>query len=422
MTDATLIPSADVSRYTKIVQVRPVEPGEAPQWVSLMDEHHYLGKPALVGKSLRYVATIDGEWVALLGWSSAALKCAPRDRWIGWPAVFQWQRLSLLANNSRFLILPGIHIRNLASRILALNTRRLSEDWQRVHGHPILLVETFVDPSRFAGTCYKAAGWTPLGQTKGFSKNAKQYWHHGNTKIILAKPLHRHALKWLTHPFPPMELKRPMKAVTIPVAKMADLRDILRSLPECRSPHGLRHPLASVLSIAICAILAGARSFIAMGQWSKNTSQATRKRLRCWKNPKTGRYDAPSEPTIRRVMGLADAAVIDSALGDWILTLAPKNENLAIDGKAMRGAIQKNGKPIHLLSAFLHQQGFSVAQRPVDSKSNEITAARPLLSNLQLAGRLVTADALHAQKNSLPSSSMRKRPTTTLPSRATSPI
>ena len=413
MSDAMLPCSTIISSHIQTVQVRPVEPGEIPRWSSLMAEHHYLGTPALVGKSLRYVATVEDRWVALLGWSSAALKCAPRDKWIGWPAVFQWQRLSFLANNSRFLILPGFRIPNLASRILALNTRRLSGDWKQVHGHPVLLVETFVDPSRFAGTCYKAAGWTPLGQTKGFAKNARLYWRHGNPKIVLAKLLHRCALKWLTHPFPPVELKRPMKSVTIPVAKMDELRNILRSLPEFRKPRGTRHSLASVLSISICSILAGAKSFIAMGQWSQNTSQATRKRLRCWQNPITERYEAPSEPTIRRVLGLVDASAVDTALGNWLLSLAPNNEDIAMDGKAMRGAIQENGKPVHLLSVFLHQQGFSVAQCPVDSKSNEITATRPLLSNLQLAGRLVTADALHAQKNSHPSLSMKKRPITT---------
>ena len=422
MDNAKLTASSDIYSLVRAVQVRPVEPEEITRWASLMAAHHYLGAPALVGESLRYVATIERKWVALLGWSSAALKCGPRDRWIGWPAVFQWQRLSFIANNSRFLILPEVHIPNLASRILSLNTRRLSEDWQRVHGHSVLLVETFVDPSRFSGTCYKAAGWIPLGQTRGFAKNANKYWHHGNSKIILTKTLHRCTLKWLTHPFPPAKLNRPMKTVTIPTSQMDDLRTLLKALPEYRMPRGSRHSMACILSIAICAILAGARSFIAIGQWSQNTSQATRKRLRCWKHPNTKRFGAPSESTIRRVIGSVDAAAVDNALGSWFLSLAPDNEDVAIDGKALRGAKQENGKAIHLMSAFLHQQGYSVAQVPVDSKSNEITAVRPLLSNLNLAGRLITADALHTQKNSRLSLLMKKKPTTILPSKTISPI
>jgi len=86
-------------------------------------------------------------------WASAALKCAPRDAWIGWSGPLQWQRLRLIANNSRFLLLPGVRVKNLASRILGLNLARLSEDWQRVHGHGLVLAETFIDPSRFAGSC-----------------------------------------------------------------------------------------------------------------------------------------------------------------------------------------------------------------------------------------------------------------------------
>jgi hypothetical protein len=100
----------------------------------------------LFGKTLRYVATIEGHWLALLGWQAAALKCAARDGWIGWPRVLHYQRLHVLANNARFLILPSVgQVPNLASRVLAPNLRRLSADWQRVHGHPLLLAETFVD-------------------------------------------------------------------------------------------------------------------------------------------------------------------------------------------------------------------------------------------------------------------------------------
>jgi hypothetical protein len=127
------------------VCVRPIQPEERARWDALMDEHHYLGLRALFGKTLRYVASADGQWLALLGWQAAALTCAVRDAWIGWPRVGHYQRLHLLANNARFLILPQVHVANLASRVLGLNLRRLSADWRRVHGHPLLLAETFVD-------------------------------------------------------------------------------------------------------------------------------------------------------------------------------------------------------------------------------------------------------------------------------------
>ena len=134
------------------VAVRPIEAAERERWDELIRAHHYLGLKALVGRSLRYVAHCEGQWLALLGWASAAKKCAARDAWIGWSAPLQWQRIGLLANNARFVLLPGPRVPNLASKILAANLARLSADWLSVHGQPLLLAETFVDPTRFAGT------------------------------------------------------------------------------------------------------------------------------------------------------------------------------------------------------------------------------------------------------------------------------
>ena len=140
-----------------------------------MQAHHYLGSLAKIGETLWYVATFLGEWVALLSFSSAALKCAARDRWIGWNFRHQYSRLNLLTNNSRFLILPAWHYPNLASKTLSLCLKRLSGDWQTYFGHPLLLVETFVDPARFHGTLYKASNWLYLGNTQGFSRTRQGY-------------------------------------------------------------------------------------------------------------------------------------------------------------------------------------------------------------------------------------------------------
>jgi len=128
--------------------VCPIKASERKEWDRLMSKHHYLGFKSLVGESIRYVAEFNNIWCALLGWSSAALKCQPRDSWIGWSQAIQWQRLHLIVNNSRFLILPNVHIPNLASKALSLNLKQLSNDWQKIHGHPVLLAETFVDISR----------------------------------------------------------------------------------------------------------------------------------------------------------------------------------------------------------------------------------------------------------------------------------
>ncbi len=132
------MPRLEPPEVLRQVVVRPIVPAERVRWDALMRAHHYLGLQALVGHSLRYVAAVGEAWCALLGWQAAALKCTARDRWIGWPPVLQYQRLPLIANNARFLVLPDVRVPNLASRVLSLTLKRLSQDWQAVHGHPVV--------------------------------------------------------------------------------------------------------------------------------------------------------------------------------------------------------------------------------------------------------------------------------------------
>lgn len=140
-----------------------------------MDAHHYLGALPKIGHTLWYIATWGETWAALLSFSAAAWKCAARDAWIGWDFRIQYDRLHLIANNSRFLILPQHHHRNLASRVLALAERRLAHDWPARFGYPLLLLETFVDPRRFHGTIYRAANWRYVGDTRGFRRTREGY-------------------------------------------------------------------------------------------------------------------------------------------------------------------------------------------------------------------------------------------------------
>ena len=147
------------------VSVRPVrDASERATWDRLMDAGHYLGFRGMFGGGLRHVVEgPDGCWLALLGWCAGAFKVAARDAWVGWAPEQQFRRLHLVANNCRFLVLPAGRVPNLASRILALSRHRLSDDMEALFGHPVLLAETFVDPSRFTGSCYLAANWTPVG-------------------------------------------------------------------------------------------------------------------------------------------------------------------------------------------------------------------------------------------------------------------
>jgi hypothetical protein len=380
--------------------VRPLRAGEREEWDRLMAAHHYLGFQQLVGETLKYVAELEGRWVALLGWGSAAFKCGPRDKWIGWTPEQQWQRLKYVANNQRFLILPGVRIKNLASKVLALNVRRLSGDWEENHGHPVVLAETFVDQDRFAGTCYLAAGWSALGQTRGFGRNGGRYFHHGRPKTVLVKPLQKGAPEILAAGFPPPELTAKEAAVDLnraAIGGQGGLLEVLAQLKDPRKRRGIRHNLVSILAVAVCACICGARSYAAIGEWAAALPQDLLRRLGCkWHGDKQ-RYIPPSEPTLRRALQSVDTDELDRLAGEW-LSRQCKGDAVAMDGKTLRGSRGADGKPVHLFAALLHQEGAVIAQRAVDQKSNEITAVRPLLEPLDLRGKVVTADAMHAQK------------------------
>jgi hypothetical protein len=391
-------PQGENAQRLQRVCVRLIRPEERGQWDALVDRHHYLGFRSLFGKTLRYVAEADERWLALLGWQAAALKSAARDAWIGWPRVLHYQRLHLLANNARFLILPDAHLPNLASRVLALNLRRLSEDWRQIHGHPLLLAETFVDTARFTGACYRAANWQALGNTRGFARHNGRYTAHGRPKQVLVYPLHRCARALLCAPQLPPAWSAPMQRVSLSSAQMEDLHQRLRALPDCRHARGQRHRQATVLTIAIAAVLAGSRGYTAIAEWASRLTQQQLKRLRARHNPTTRRFEPPSEPTIRRILQSADVASVDASLSDWLLGLSEPGEAVAVDGKSLRRAVREDGSRVHLLSAFLQGQGVTVAQREIPAKTNEIPEIKPLLAPLELNGRVVTADALHTQR------------------------
>lgn len=175
------------------VSLRPVtETVDSGLWNELIERYHYLGYKPLPGAQLRYLAFAGSELVAVLGFGAAAWKVAPRDRFIGWTAEQRVQNLPQVVNNARFLILPWVRSRNLASRLLALVARRLPRDWQRRYDYRPVLLETFVDSERFLGTCYRAANWIGVGQTQGRGKLDRQHEHALPVKQVFVYPLDRH--------------------------------------------------------------------------------------------------------------------------------------------------------------------------------------------------------------------------------------
>lgn len=186
-------PNADLAG----LQVRPICADERLGWRLYMDRYHYLGDRTIVGEHLLYAAFLDNELVALTAWASAAFRAPLREAYIGWDEGTKRRRLHFVANNVRFLIPPWVRVRHLASKVLAANLRRLSADWQAAWRHPLFLAETFVDTTRFRGTCYRAANWVYLGETAGRTKRGNQYLSGGTKKALFVYPLRRHATRWL---------------------------------------------------------------------------------------------------------------------------------------------------------------------------------------------------------------------------------
>ena len=156
---------------------------------SLVEQYHYLGYQQPVGEHLKYLVSSNGQAIACLAWCSAPRHLANRDRFIGWRAEARRQNLPLLAYNTRFLILPWVQVPHLASHILGRMAKVVPLDWQRLYAHPIYWLETFVDPARFRGTCYRAANWIPLGSTTGRGHNARTKQATQPVKELFGLPL-----------------------------------------------------------------------------------------------------------------------------------------------------------------------------------------------------------------------------------------
>jgi hypothetical protein len=378
-----------------ILQVRPIDASERLDWRAQMERFHYLGDAPLVGESLRYVAELDGERVALLSWGAAALRNGPRDRWLGWDEAAKKARLDRVVNNARFLMLSRAP--HLASRVLAANLRRLSRDWEETYGHRVVLAETFVDTSRFRGTCYRASNWTPVGETLGWSKSGDTYRFNGQPKAVWLYPLVRDFQEQLCTGTNAGTRKAGWMVLDmekLPLDGRGGLFELLCGFTDPRKRRGVRHKIQSVLATGICAVLAGARNFTAMAEWAAEQPREALLRL----GSKRGK--PPSERTYRRMFGAIDVEELDRRTGQWFAQQQQlqAGAGLALDGKTARGSRDGDTGARHLLSAIVHGSGMVVAQVAVESKTNEITRVEPLLDGLNLKGVVVTADALHTQK------------------------
>jgi hypothetical protein len=392
------------------LRVAPILPGDAGRFDAELDEHHWLGH-RMVGETMRYVA-VDavGEWVALVGFASPALSCGPRDRLIGWSPEVQLRRLRFVASNQRFCILPAGRRKNTASTVMSRTLQRLSADWVDSWGHPVLLVETFVDPSRHLGTCYGASSFLRLGETQGFGRQSGRYVAHGQIKHVYVRSLHRLSIEVLAGTFDHPLLADPRSAASVAQIDFntADLSSLIRrieTITDPRDKRGVRHGFATTLVLIACATLAGNKSLVAISEWCESSSQEVLGRLGARISPASALLIPPSDATIRRATMAVDANEFDRIVNAWAGEQADRRgrsravgdgttgdddtgdpsstgstpdddsdttgadlTGVAVDGKAVRGAKREDGTQVQLLAALRHDTGMVIGHANVENE------------------------------------------------------
>jgi hypothetical protein len=365
----------------------------------LLAKHHYLGDVHAVGEQLWY-ALIDGrgDWLGVHVFCAASRRLRARDRWIAWDEEQRRRRLPLIVNNCRFLLLPHKTFANLGTRSLRVTLDRLSADWQERYGHPVVLVETFVDPDQFYGTVYTANGWQELGQTDGFGRVRRDFYvQHNKPKRLFARELCRNARRSLA-----VDKLRPalaaVEAKTCPrsgqsPAQIRSLVERFKSLSDYRQRIGV-YPLWSLVTIALLAHLCGApKGQKDLAKFAKGLSQAQRRALGI--RPQAEGYPAPSQPTFCRMMEHINADELEKVFLQAQAQLrgpSPKEDLVVLDGKEPR---QGGGHSV--LTAVSVPSQHYLGSAIVDTKTNEIPVARQLFQKLDLDGRKVSLDALHTQ-------------------------
>lgn len=366
----------------------------------LLARHHYLGDVRAVGEQLFYTITdARGAWLGVLVFCAAARRLRARDRWIGWTEEQRRRRLPLVVNNCRFLLLPDKTFPNLGSRSLRLALDRLSADWQARYGHPVVLVETFVDPEQFCGTVYTANGWQELGSTDGFGRVRRDFYvEHNQPKRLFARELCRHgrrrlAADQLKPALASVEAKTHPRSTHRP-PQIRSLAEHLKTLPDYRARIGI-YPLWSLVAICVLAHLCAApRGQKDLAMFAKGLSKAQRRALGI-RRQDDGTFPAPSQPTFCRMMEHLDEEALEKIflqVQEQIRGPAPKDELIVLDGKQPR-----HGGGHSVLTAVTVPSQHYLGSAMVDTKTNEIPVARELFKKLELDGCKVSLDALHTQ-------------------------
>ena len=394
----------------KELEVRPVRAEEMERVRSLLDDEHYLRSGRAVGRTLVQVVHHHGRWAALLVWGPAAMRLIHREEAIGWTHRQRAERLGLVVQNRRFLVLAATRMPNLASRALALGVRHLPEHWRQAHGYAPVLAETFTDIESFEGTCYKAADWQPCGLTKGFERHrADFYREHRRPKKLWLKALNRNARvipTGLDVPeayLPGCDLQTAERALALKKNQIESLREVLRQVPDPRSENR-SWPISSLLGLICLGLLAGRKSLAAIHRYGQFLTQQQREWMGFLPKLKgqQGRR-APSYKVLYNLLGQLDPNALADALNGWLAAHhGSLPRALALDGKYVRDLL--------LTPAFSEHESGAPVPVPIPPKEpkseqskteGEITAAQRLCQQHDLSNAILTGDALHCEAQSM---------------------
>lgn len=386
------------------LEIRVVAPEEVERFNGLLHEKHYLGETPSVGDFLRQVAVREGKWVALLAWGPAALKLKDREKWIGWTATQCAERLKLVAQNRRYLLLSEKGKEpNLASQVLAAACRALPGQWEKRFGYCPLVAESFTDPESFTGTCYKASGWQPVGMSEGNSRHRCDFFvRNERPKRLWLKELRPGAREkaraiHLDARCAPAVVDAPHGILPLRQSQRRSLLEVLRHAPDPRAGN-TRFRIGPLLSIAAMAVLSGARQVSEIARFATRLTPRQRGDLGLpLKRGSQCFYEVPSYSVFYEVLRRMNSQVLAAHLSGWLHQQQGELPGaLALDGKMIRDLIG-------MVSLVNVEDGSPVAIAVMDQKENtercEMKVAQQLLeSRPHLAGNTVTADPLHCQK------------------------
>lgn len=400
-TQSSVVP-ASTQRCAMVVRI-PSE-DQLPWFDGLLVDHHYLGAGRPVGDYLRQVVEWAGRPVALLVWGPACYALKDRDRWVSWSTTQRLERLKLIVQNRRFLLLADKgQSPNLASQALGAALRVLPEQWQQRFGYRPLLAESFTDPEAYAGTCYKASNWEAVGWSAGYSRHrADFYIANERPKRLWVRPLAADARPLLRALQVPQDCQAGLCAApsgTLPVQaeQLDSLLEVFRKAPDPRDDN-TRYRIGPVLTLIALALLAGRREIAEIARFATTLTPPQRRRLGLPLKKGTRRfYQVPGYGVFYQVLTRMDPEAFATLLNGWLQSRAGSlPAALALDGKMIRDHIG-------LLTLAQHEDGAPQAVAIYDQKENtphcELTAAAALLEQLPaLDGKIITADPLHCQR------------------------